>query len=198
MSNKLKSFQEIFNKSDYYSTNIISDGIILEIENIANIGYGRFVEILNDIGKKQFSFIKEHKLFIRGGIATGTKLDDDKHFISNGLARAVKMESKNIDWPIIGTDQKCFNDLKKNFYSYDPSMDFNLKRSYNKKGEDIYFINFIEKDKEYYKILTDKVVIEYGGKYQSKIKSKYIWLLKYYHYEYGNEDIANELKGIIL
>ncbi len=98
LSRLLKKFQELFNESDDYDSTIISDGIILRLKDAS---FTDLKEIIHDIGKKQFQFIKENRYFIRGGIAVGSKIEDtddpNSAFVSNGLARAVYIESSQID-----------------------------------------------------------------------------------------------------
>lgn len=204
LAEHLKKFQKLFNDNNGlgYKTKIISDGIIL---HLSNPNYGDFVSILKDIGKKQFKFINENKLFIRGGISVGTKYEtyekdnDNGLFISNGLARAVNMEAKNIDWPIIGTGKKVINKINDLFNINDSEEYFGLKRCFNKKGEFVYFIDFIQEDQSqsFYQLIKNKIE-EFKEPKDSKVKEKYIWLLKYYIQKFEGVELPKLLKGVIL
>ena len=185
---KLTQFQELF-KNDYdYNTDIISDGIILQIKTKIS---EEFKKILIDIGKKQFKFINEHKLFIRGGIAVGTRFERTEHpnglYVSNGLAKAVKIEEKHIDWPVIGTDEEKIKELQEYFKITDENEYFGLIRSLNKKGKNVYFIDFLEEKDEYNQLLKKNVAV---NKEKPKIQNKYIWLLRYYRNRYGDDDLG--------
>ena len=202
LSELLIKFQSKFNNEHSYSTNIISDGIILQI---AKPRHETFIEIINDIGKKQFQFICETNEFIRGGIALGTKLEDDKgrnnHFISNGLARAVRLESSCVNWPIIGTNEKNMSDIREFFNIYDEGEKFGLIRGFNKKGDDIFFINFISHSLEYFDLLNSKIEIfskKEKSKYNPRVRDKYIWLLRYYLHNYKDNEITSSLQGAVL
>ncbi len=202
LSQLLRKFQSLFINEHNYRTNIISDGIILQI---ANPRYEIFREILNDIGKKQFQFICENKEFIRGGIAVGTKLVNDKgmnnQFISNGLARAVKIESSHVNWPIIGTNEKNMSDIRELFNIDDKEENFGFLRGFNKNGEDIFFIDFISQSFEYINLVNSR--IEFFSKNEEsksnlKVRDKYIWLLRYYLHNFKDNDITCLLQGAVL
>ena len=194
LSELLTKFQSLFNECNDYNTNIISDGIILQISTSM---YPKFVSILNDIGDKQLEFICNNKYFIRGGIALGTKLNNDKNgtFISNGLARAVKVEEKYVSWPIIGTEKKNIAELRTFFNTNNEEETFGLLQGFNLRGEAIYFIDFLKESKKYYIILNDKIK-EYEK--SPSIQSKYIWLLRYYHHKYNANNLDESLAEIIL
>jgi hypothetical protein len=191
----LKKFQSLFDNGHEYDTEIISDGLILQLKsNKANSIKTAFF----DIQQKQFEFIKNTNYFIRGGIAVGTKLNTknevNSRFVSNGLARAVKLESKFINWPIIGSDLTNIQEIKK-LISAPEEEDFGLIKCFNVVGQNVYFMDFIEKDETYYQILTDKI-----RKHENEpgIRAKYIWLLRYYHHKFDNNLLHNTLKGIVL
>lgn len=202
LAEHLKKFQKLFNDNNGlgYKTKIISDGIILHIFNPT---YGNFISILKDIGEKQFKFINENNLFIRGGISVGTKYetnemeDDNNLFISNGLARAVNMEAKSIDWAVIGTGKKDINRMQELFNIYDDKEFFGLKRCFNKRGEFVYFIDFIQKDyhQKFHQLIKDKIE-EYSE--IPKVREKYMWLLKYYLQRFEHIELHKALKGVIL
>ena len=199
LSELLRKFQSLFNNENSYRTTIISDGIILQITDPQ---YEKFKEIINDIGKKQFQFICENKKFIRGGIAVGTKLENDKgmnnQFISNGLAIAVKTESNHVNWPIIGTNEKNMSDIREIFNVDGEEENFDLLRGFNKNGEDLYFIDFIEKNESYLELIISKITKNEGN---PGIRNKYIWLLRYYLHKYKDREKVNippSLKKVVL
>lgn len=190
LAEKLKKFQSLFNEDNRYDATIISDGMILQIKNSYS---SNLMEIFKSIGEKQFKFILENKEFIRGGIAVGTKFEEHT-FISNGLARAVKLETSFINWSIIGTDQKNINEIQ-NILASDNKEIFGLMQSFNKKGEDLYFIDFITDDIKYLQLLNAKIS---EFKSQPIIRDKYIWLLRYYLHKYSCENTNESLEGIVL
>ncbi len=206
LSELLTKFQALFIESHKYQADIISDGIILTIERSEHL-----VAIIKEIGEKQFKFIIEHNVFIRGGIAVGIKnnsKNDNKKFISNGLSRAVKLEGQYISWPIIGTDEKNIKEIELILnsginsiphsplsFKYIKIEDLELKRTFNALGDTIYFIDFIKKDMNYYHLLENKIK---KYKEESYIQNKYIWLLRYYHDKYEQISINDSLNGVLL
>jgi hypothetical protein len=196
----LEEFQSHFNENDFYESTAISDGIILEIKQSSSLGLDK---IFKAIGKIQFDFILQNKHFIRGGIAVGNKFTEDKvNYISNGFARAVKLESSFTTWPIIGTDTRMITEMRNTFNIDNKDECFGLTRCFNKNGDFIYFIDFIENKTDYLDLL-DKKIEEYSdpaNKNPKKelIRDKYIWLLRYYLHKYEGSKIPESLKGIVL
>ena len=190
LAEKLRKFQILFNEYDGYTAKIISDGIILKINSNYLL---KLMEVFQRIGEKQLEFILENNEFIRGGIAVGTKYQDHT-YISNGLARAVKLETTFINYPIIGTDKKNILEIQKLLLS-DHKEFFGLMQSFNKRGEDLYFIDFITNDRDYLQLLNAKI-----SEFEKKpiIRDKYIWLLRYYLHKYSSENPNENLEGIVL
>lgn len=190
----LKKFQNLFLEiNEIDDIQIISDGLILKI-SINTLD--ELKRIISTIAQLQFKFINENKFFIRGGIAFGTKHSDkdNGHLISNGLARAVKLESTFVNYPIIGTDKK-FLDKVKSKYHLDSYEYIGLKKSFNYKAQEIYFIDFIEKDEGYKQLLSDNIDQYKKNPY---IKSKYLWLLEYYLAKFENVGINGSKEGKVL
>jgi hypothetical protein len=197
LSELLTKFQNLFNNSHKYDTKIISDGIVLYIKNP---NYNDTKIIFNEIAKKQFEFILENKYFIRGGIALGSRHSGDAEndlFISNGLARAVKIESSIIDWPVIGIDEKYILELRSTLKVTDHNEYFGLKRGYNKNGQTIYFIDFAQDRVEYLEIIYTKIE-KFNDKSKQSIRNKYIWLLRYYLSKFESTEINISFEGIVL
>ncbi len=186
LASHLKKFQAIFMDSDNYVTNIISDGIILRITKSKRILQSQLSSILREIAEKQFQFIKDNGVFIRGGIAVGTKLEDDGDsnnlYISNGLAKAVKIEGSFVNWPVIGTSQSVLNDIK-NLLDINEDITFGMKKAFNMGGQELYFIDFIAPDEAYYHLLNVKME---EHKDSAGIRNKYLWLMRYYHHSCNN------------
>jgi hypothetical protein len=183
LAKMLNSFQSLFESIDSCKTTIISDGLLLRI---ISPSVDTFKDTLKIIGEKQLQFIIEHNVFMRGGIALGSKLDDEKdgnnNLISQGLARAAKLEASSVDWPIIATNEKNLKDIQDYFTAEDEL--FLLHPCFNRKGEKIFFIDFLdEPSNDYYKILNDKTV-EYES--ITSVHSKYIWLLRHYHHKFSD------------
>jgi len=179
----LNSFQSLFESINRCYLTIISDGLLLEIINPT---VDIFKDTLKIIGQKQLEFIVEYNVFIRGGIALGSKLDDPKdrnnNLISQGLARAAKLEASSVDWPIIATNKKNLKDIQDYFTSKDEL--FSLHPCFNRKGEKIYFIDFLDKpNTDYYRIVNDKTI---EHKDTASVHSKYIWLLRHYHHKFSD------------
>ncbi len=196
LSDILKKFQNMFNEGNYYSSRIISDGIVLIVKK--DISYDKLKEILQEIGEKQFNFILNKNHFIRGGIAVGTKLQNNNdNFISNGLTRSVKIESRYVDWPVIGTDKENIKQMRDIFSIPDDNEYFGLMHSYNNRGEDIYFIDFInDANRDDYYSLVNSMIEKF--KLNSKIKNKYLWLLKYFRHKYGDSKFNEQFKKTVL
>ncbi len=202
--NILNNFQTTFDNDNDYSSQIISDGIILVIKATNS---EKLKEIFEKIAKKQLQFILKNEIFIRGGIAVGSPLKGNKDnkntlFVSSGLSRAVKLEATGIDWPVIGTNRQNINKMKKLFSIGENSSEFfGLMSTYNNKGEYLYFLNFLDfltddnKDK-YCQLLVTNIKNKVN---EPKIKNKYIWLLRYYRHKYGkNPHFDTTLQDIVL
>jgi len=185
LADHLRKFQSSFLNSGSYTADIISDGIILRITKKNLALRGELSSIFKEIAQKQFEFTQETKVFIRGGISVGTKLDDDKEpnslYISNGLAKAVKIEGKYVSWPIIGTTPDELNEIR-SFLDVEGNENFGLEKAFNKDGKDLFFIDFIGKSDGYYALLNAKME---KHKEKSYIRNKYLWLLRYYHLKYA-------------
>ena len=200
---KLVKFRNIFNDSDLWSTHIISDGILLKAYDAKP---AVFKNVVNNIGELQKRFILENKVFVRGGIASGSdfKIDDEcLTIITDGLSKAVGVESKQVDWPIIGITQKYLKELNGLLKCHSEET-HGLECCYNKNGEKIYFIDFLSslnpEDNEYVKynnILSNKLS-EFSKPKKVKILQKYIWLKKHYLKKQHGEKLSSELKEVIL
>ena len=202
LSDLLENYQSLFNKSSDYEYVPFSDAIILQISNPKSIGYMKFKQILENIGQKQFQFICENNEFVRGGIAVGSKLDNNpergNQYVSSGLAKAVKLESENIDWPVIGTNHDNISKIQRIFNIDGKEENFGLFRGFNKNGEDLYFIDFIRENKIYYDLIISKIE-EYED--NTGIRNKYIWLLRYYLHKYRDREkviIPTSLLDVVL
>lgn len=181
LAKMLNSFQSLFEGIVSCETTIISDGLLLRI---ISPSVDTFKDTLKTIGDKQLQFIIEHNVFIRGGIALGSKLNNEKdgnnNLISQGLARAAKLEASSVDWPIIATNEKNLKDIQDYFRAEDEL--FLLQPCFNRMGEKIFFIDFLDKpNRDYYCKLNDKTM-EYIS--IISVHSKYIWLLRHYHHKF--------------
>ncbi len=170
----LKSFVNSFNRIDNCEVKQIGDGVIIILNSLENTKIDIFFKTL---ATKQLEFIAQHKYFIRGAIALGEKNTEDV-LISNGLSRAVKMETRDIDWPIIGINSVVLNEIQIKLTRED---NLKLVRSYNNKGEDIYFVDFLQsveykKNISFLELCIEKIS---DHKENYKVRYKYIWLLKY-------------------
>lgn len=210
LSDLLRKFQLLFNEGEGYSSTIISDGIVLQISEPR---HSTVIHILNDIGKKQFRFICENGYFIRGGIAVGTKLKNNnatekqalrnEQFISNGLARAVKIEEKHVGWPVIGTDEKNLNDIKAILGIDTDTEIFQLATGFNSCGLKLFFIDFLQTEdalemNNYFALLR-KNIDSNSADNRAPILNKYIWLLRYCRHKLGDvETLMGTLKGMVL
>ena len=197
LSSLLRKFQQLFNNSHKYETQIISDGIVLHVKDTKPES---IKSVFRDIAQKQLEFIIENGYFIRGGIALGSRFEDggeNSLFVSNGLARAVKLESSIVDWPIIGIDYKNIQRLRSMNRIDDEREFFGLKQGYNKNGQSIHFIDFIKNRPEYIALLYAKISEFQDEKYQV-IRNKYIWLLRYFLHTFNDEPIDGSLHGIVL
>jgi hypothetical protein len=203
----LKSFRKTFEVKASYGVTPISDGIVIDIpQSIHKYDYKEMISLLQIIGESQLSFTVKNGFFTRGGIAVGTLNDDqsltkqnqyERVLISNGLARSHSIESKSVCWPIVGTTSEYLDKLKSLFNVTQESDKFNFSRTFNDKGEDVYFIdyvtNFPQVDPEYYKHILSGL----NRASNPRVKSKYIWLLKHLRESIGC-DIPGILQGILL
>ncbi|BAK71807.1 hypothetical protein [Aliarcobacter butzleri] len=203
LSDLLNKFQNLFFGSNFYKPTIISDGMVLYIEEPQKV---KLKTVLKEIAEKQFNFILENKFFIRGGIGVGTKYsEDDKQdkdvrnsmFISNGLARSVKLESSFINWPVIGIDEANLSLIREIYGINKEDEFFGLSRGYNQNGQSMFFIDFIEEKQEYFTLLQNKIH-EFEKKENQHIRNKYIWLLRYYLHKYKDQVVNKSLEGIVL
>ncbi|WP_265821616.1 hypothetical protein [Geovibrio ferrireducens] len=196
LANILDNFKNAFTKLQGCQADIISDGIII---NIDISDRDTISKVFKSIGEKQYEFILKDRHFIRGGIAVGSRLKQDqenKSYISNGLARAVKIENTKINWPIVGTNKNHLNEIREKLNIQDPEENFNLIKCFNKNGEDIYFIDFINEENESFYNLIDSKIAEY--KKETSVRDKYVWLLRYYHHKFKQPLQKNCLDGWIL
>lgn len=104
LKNNLESFRRSFGGSSLFKSMIISDGLLIQLEDPKQLEAS-----IRDLAQKQMKFVLENKVFLRGGFAVGLipPNDDIKNnlILTDGLSRAVKLESKNVSWPIIATDE---------------------------------------------------------------------------------------------
>ncbi len=203
----LKIFREIFDSKASYGITPISDGIVIDIpHSVHKYSYTEIVSLFQKVGECQFKFTLDTGLFTRGGIAVGTLNDDqslskesqhERVLISNGLARSHRIESRNVCWPIVGTTADYIDKLKSLFRVTRTSDIFKLSQTFNDKGEDVYFIDYLTKksplDQEYYQHILNGL----NRACNPRVKSKYIWLLKHLNGSIGC-NIPEKLRGMIL
>lgn len=184
----LKKFSSLFVNIDLLESKIISDGILLYFKEPK---FGLNVEIFQKtcekIAKKQRNFILKNNEFIRGGIAVGTIYEEknSSNFISNGLARAHRIESNAITWPVIGTNKVQMDKIKSLLNIHDDG-DLGFRKSRNFNGEDIFYINIFDDfdtSNQLENILLRKKR-EYYSK-SPKVWVKYEWLYQEFKNFYG-------------
>ena len=189
LKNTLSEFRNIF-KMTFAHQAVISDGILLEIpyEN-HQWNPTKITDIFKEIADNQLSFILKHKKVVRGGIATGNPISKDDYdnriYVSDGLARAYRIESIDSSWPIIGITQDEVSKLID--YSKSRNEDFGLKITYNASGKKIYFLNFVDSllassrtedsVSELKQLIEEK--LEQNNSTDDRTRSKYFWILKY-------------------
>lgn len=138
----LRKFHNTFVESEAWDVRIISDGLLLKIK--ASQRTEDLPALITSVGKLQLMYILENNEFIRGGFALGSELGGSTEYseiITNGLSKAVKIESRSIDWPIIGTSGKEFEAIR-NYYSLSSKETFGMQSCFNSVGEDIVYIDF--------------------------------------------------------
>lgn len=209
----LEGFRNSFSDAGQSNCNatMISDGIVLRIEtNRVEV----IKKIFRNIGEKQLKFILETGHFVRGGIALGTRYVHNKeeksfHYISNGLARAYKIESRSVHWPIVATNESQLKEMREK-YRVPDSECFGLKKAYNKEGEEIFFIDFLEELKESdckdiagNRVKYEKLLIKPFREEKNKcnVRNKFLWLIRHYLGKYGKalDQATNEMlkEGIL-
>lgn len=196
----LQYFQKKFQTLDNNFNKIISDSLLIII-----IDPNYLVDTIKKIKEIQNELIIEKQLFLRGGIAIGKHYQDNSSenwYMGSGLARAVKVESRDICWPVIGTNQKYYDELEE-YFSLDKrqlhELKNHFKKGYNDKGEALYFIDYIENNFSLYNTFTKKYR-KYQNKKNARVQAKYRWLLRYYHYKFGvleNSELELEDKNEI-
>lgn len=205
----LEQFQSLFDTNEDYNTEIISDGLILIIKRETEKS---LTNIFKEIGEKQLQFILDTGTFIRGGIALGSQLNDrsndNRKYISSGLAKSHNIENKFVSWPIVGMDNVTIEKIK-DHYNLPEAEDFNLLRSFNSKMECVYFIDFLPRRDDQKKIFFDllaKNIIYYKEGYKQVkderfnpgVLVKYLWLLRYFESRFDKQGNIPTLKGMIL
>lgn len=176
----LNRFSELFSSTEMQSVAKcikISDGMILQLDSKIKSPES-IKKFFKRIISSQQRFLNSG-YFIRGGIAVGSKYDaDEKNFISNGLSRAYKLESNDITWPIIGTDENNLERMKKLYDSYDFAQC--LTPTYSKSGKKVYYLDpFLDLDAQsqqtIYKNINKKIT-EYEN--NPSVQQKYFWIQK--------------------
>jgi hypothetical protein len=196
LAKDLKEFQRVFNKSNYYESQIISDGIVLWLKRPTP---SNLSTIFKDIGEKQLEFTLKTEKFIRGGISYGSKLgsheSESGNFISNGLARAVKIESRHVTWPVVGTTEKELISIRGLYTGIPASEHFDLLHAFNVNGKDVFFIDFLQESKKILALLNQNIE---SLSEKPSVRAKYIWLLKYYIKKFGYQETSILIKRAIL
>lgn len=201
LKENLERFRSLFDSSNLFKSIIISDGVLIQLNNPKEIETA-----IEEVAEKQKSFILETKRFLRGGIAEGVilkKEDIEKNMIiTDGLAKAVKLESKNVSWPLIATNEENLEKIRRLITAF-PEQNFGLRKGFNEKGNIINFVDFTatinDSERENYFRLLNEMVNRYSN--EPRIKSKYIWLLRHFYHTYGNTDysgLCENLREVVL
>ena len=219
----LLSFRESFQMPIAHQA-VISDGILLEIPySKHHWDVAEIKRIFSDIAQKQLNFMLKQKRVVRGGIAHGlpifktkqklaeaqdkqdehNEFDKDRMYISDGLAKAYRIESKNSNWPIIGITEEELSEFRNKTKT--ANEDFGLRITYNESGKKILFLHFAETLKPSQTI--DSNVLELKWLIEEKLnpknsidertRAKYFWILKYLKVTLGT-NILDEYKEHIL
>ena len=189
----------------------LSDGIFIAIDiKRKPWDINRIREIFTQIAECQINFFIDQQQIVRGGIGIGETINEnnwkESKFVSRGIAKAYRLESTKISWPIIGMDQDVLNELSKNFNaSQDQILKvLNLSTSVNEVGDTIYFIDFANQIKKMDPSYKQKVEMYFYNKidefekkeYSNKVRLKYIWLYKYFKKSWGI-DIPNYKEWVL-
>lgn len=206
----LDYFQELFKqKEGWYRTTIISDGIVLELNpNREQWDFENVKACFDDIRRKQLEFILEKKYVIRGAIVVGTsrlKKEGDRNYISNGLSFAYELESKGINWPIIGTNSNFFNRINAMYQEVGCQQPFNelFKKTLTPNGQDVYFLDVYSDLEGEERLIVEKIIQDQLRSHQEEkdrpVYNKYIWLYKCMHnYKGSKATLDAELEGVVL
>lgn len=206
----LDYFQDLFaQKEGLYRTTVISDGIVLELNpNREQWGFENVKACFDDIKRKQLEFILEKKYVIRGAIVVGTsrlKKESDRNYISNGLSFAYELESKGINWPIIGTNSNFFNRINSMYQEVDQSQPFKdlFKKTLTPNGQDVYFLDVYSDLEGEERSIVEKIIQDQLRNHQEEkdrqVYNKYIWLYKCMHnYKGSKAALDAELEGAVL
>lgn len=206
----LDYFQELFaQKEGLYRSTVISDGIVLELN--PNRDQWRFENVkacFDDIKRKQLEFILEKKYVIRGAIVVGTsrlKKESDRNYISNGLSFAYELESKGINWPIIGTNSYFFNRISAMYQEVNGQQSFKdlFKKTLTPNGQDVYFLDVYSDLEGEERSVIEKIIQDQLRNHQEEkdrpVYNKYIWLYKCMHnYKGSKASLDAELEEVVL
>lgn len=187
----LEEFQKKFEQKDgLFNTLAISDGLILELNPNRNIWTaGNVKNCLLYIQNKQFEFIRQNKVVVRGAIAVGTSWNPDnkknKNYISNGLSNAYKLESEGICWPVIGTNGfylKKMNELYSDEDDLEPFKNF-FNKTLNSNGDDVFFLDIYSNLDDSDQMIIDDIIDKQLAENEKirTVYSKYVWLYKCVH-----------------
>lgn len=206
----LDYFQDLFaQKEGLYRTTVISDGIVLELNpNREKWSFENVKACFDDIKRKQLEFILEKKYVIRGAIVVGTsrlKKEGDRNYISNGLSFAYELESKGINWPIIGTNGNYFNQINKMYREGDCQCPFKevFKKTLTPNGQDVYFLDIYSglegKERSIIEDIIQNQLKSHQEEKERSVYNKYIWLYKCMHnYKGSKAALDAELEEIVL
>lgn len=191
---------------DHKKTRIFSDCIYISSHssncfNTDSSIYDQYGEIISIIGTMQASLIITHKVFLRGGIAIGTKIEDnDGVEISSAYFNAVNLESQKAIFPIIIIGEKDAISIlnssgKENYNSSKPTNSIIRKE----KGKDIYILDYIScigADCCFLKKHKNAIVKSFNNTTDAKIRNKYRWLAYSYHNKKIREFFRKKLISI--
>lgn len=204
----LDDFQRRFKEREgYYRTTIISDGIVLELNpNREKWDFKKVQACFDEIKRQQLGFVLEKKCVVRGAIVVGTsrlKKDNEQNYISNGLSFAYELESKGINWPVIGTNKHFFDEINLLYRNDGLEHPFEnlFKKTLTPKGEDVYFLDIYSDLAGNEREIVEGVIQEQLQKQQDNrsVYSKYVWLYKCMHGYKGSKEVLNrELEEVIL
>jgi len=193
-----KEFINLFSNDELQYVEIISisDGLLL-IWDLNSLDLSKIIFIFEKLGRLQVNFILKEGYVLRGGIAVGgvsnNLLNNEKikdvFLISNGFLKAYSLESKEVNWPIIATEENEVEKIKEILRIDNNEEKFGLEKVNGYKNMYLYMVDFLkflkEDERKDFEIFLDRRLSLYYDEQKKNIFDKYFWLLNYYKIKFN-------------
>lgn len=184
---------------DYKTIKIFSDCLYISSRelnyNHSDLSpYDQYGSILCSIANMQTLLILNHGVFLRGGIAIGTKIQDNNNIeISSAYFKAVKIESRQAINPIIRLEEEAafliLNAQGKEDYTAGGPTDSYIRLKKDGRQNCYYFVDYLDAfmssgDDDIHRIFNkhkSRIIQAYEDSPNAKTRNKYRWLAYRYH-----------------